>query len=313
VLAAGWTYSAVREAVRAGRLVRPHRGVLERPRVPPEPAASSREEDAEPDLRAIRSALLVVGPGAVVSHDSAAVVTGQWNPANPSDLVHLTRPGEPGRLDHGMRIHRSRLPPSLVTLRQGLPVTTVARTAVDIARGHRLPEALVALDGAARVIAIEEFGLTRRSLRDPARRAEVADQVVEQLRTAYESVRRWPGSVVVRESLELVDLASESPFESRSRGWMRVAGLPHPVTCLEVRGRSGRQYFADFAWPERRVLGEADGTGKYGLTHSEVTEALRAERRRQRDLEDAGWTVVRWDSTERWRTILDRLDRALLP
>ena len=93
---------------------------------------------------------------------------------------------------------------------------------------------------------------------------------------------------------------------------MRLAGLPSPVTCLEVRGRSGRQYFADFAWPGRRVIGEADGTGKYGLTDREVTEALRAERRRQRDLEDAGWTVVRWDSTERWRTILDRLDRVLL-
>ena len=247
-----------------------------------------------------------------MSHESAALVNGQWTPSSPSDLVHLTRPGEPGRCDHGMRIHRSRLPTSLVTTRYRLPVTTVARTAVDVARGHRMPEALVALDGAARVIAAEEFGLTQRSLRDPARRAEVADQVVDQLRTAYESVRRWPGSVVVRDGLELVDLASESPFESRSRGWMRLAGLPSPVTCLEVRGRSGRQYFADFAWPERRVLGEADGTGKYGLTDREVTEALRAERRRQRDLEDAGWTVVRWDSTERWRTILDRLDRALL-
>jgi hypothetical protein len=210
-----------------------------------------------------------------------------------------------------MRIHRSRLPQSLVTTRYGLPVTTVARTAVDIARGHRLPEALVALDGAARLIAIEECDLSPAALRDRARRAAVAGHAVERLREAYESVRRWPGSVVVRDGLELVELASESPFESRSRGWMLLAGLPRPVVGLEVRGRSGRRYFADFAWPERLVLGEADGTGKYGATGHEVTTSLRAERTRQRDLEDAGWTFVRWDTTERWRTVIGRLERVL--
>jgi hypothetical protein len=117
--------------------------------------------------------------------------------------------------------------------------------------------------------------------------------------------------VVVRDGLELVDLASESPFESRSRGWMLLAGLPRPVVGHEVRGLSGRRYFADFAWPQRRVLGEADGTAKYGGTTREVTQSVRAERIRQRDLEDAGWTFVRWDSTEHRRTVVDRLERAL--
>jgi hypothetical protein len=118
--------------------------------------------------------------------------------------------------------------------------------------------------------------------------------------------------VVVREALALVDLASESPLESRSRGWMVLEGLPRPELAYDVRGRSGRRYFADFAWPRLRILGEADGSGKYGADADDVTAALRRERRRQRDLEDAGWTVVRWDSTEDRREVCARLRRVLL-
>jgi hypothetical protein len=66
------------------------------------------------------------------------------------------------------------------------------------------------------------------------------------------------------------------------------------------------------AWPERRVLGEADGTGKYGRDEATIRTRLRAERERQRDLEDAGWTVVRWDSRETAKRVTARLARALL-
>ena len=59
------------------------------------------------------------------------------------------------------------------------------------------------------------------------------------------------------------------------------------------------------------MLGEADGIGKYGADDAGVARALRAERLRQRDLEDAGWTVVRWDSAEHPRSVLRRLRVAL--
>jgi hypothetical protein len=304
VLATGWTYAAVRAAVAARRLVRPHRGVIGRPSPDAGPSNDAR-------LGAIRAALLVAGSGAVVSHESAAYVQGMWLPSAPSLLVHLTHAGEPGRLDHGMRIHRSRLPEHLVTVVQGLPVTTPARTAVDVARGHRLPEALIALDSAARSIAVGSYGLAEHDLRDASRRAEAAAGASVLLGSAYGSVRGWPGSVVVREALELVDLASESPLESRSRGWMILAGLLAPVLAYAVRGASGRWYYADFAWPDRRVLGEADGSGKYGVVGAGVTDALRQERVRQRDLEDAGWTFVRWDSIEGQRGVVARLRRVL--
>ena len=71
-----------------------------------------------------------------------------------------------------------------------------------------------------------------------------------------------------------------------------------PMVGWQVVGHSGAAYFADFLWDEAGVIGEADGLGKYGETEREVTAALARERHRQRDLEDAGYTVIRWDSRE---------------
>ncbi len=310
VLGHGWTIAQVRGAVDGGRLSRPFRGVLDLPRGGPQPSEGSPRATAS-RIAAIRAALLVAGGRAVVSHCSAALVRGIWTPDGPSALVHLTLPGVPDRLDHGMVLHGSRLPAELLTRVDGMEVTTIARTAVDLARGRRLPAALVAVDGAARRIMSIEHGVSPLLLRDPEHRRRIAALAAAEFANAYESVRTWPGTVVVRQALTLIEPASESPFESRSRGWMLEGGLPRPAVAHAVRGASGRSYFADFAWTEHRVLGEADGTAKYGGDRAEVTRSLRRERQRQRDLEDAGWTVVRWDSGEHPRQVVARLARAL--
>jgi len=297
VRAHGWTDSQILWAVRAGRLARLHRGVLALP------TSGPRE--------AIRAALLVAGHRAVASHGSAAVLHDLWLPAPRPATVELTVPGEPDRTDHGMRIHGSRLPADFVTEADGMRVTTVSRTAVDLARGRSLPQALVALDSAARTLALADPIVTPASLRSVELRRELLHKVRPQLDAAYDGVRTWPGTVVVRGALALLDLGSESPFESRSRAWIITAGLPAPILAFPARGGSGRLYFADMAWPERRVLGEADGTGKYGIDEVTIRTRLRAERERQRDLEDAGWTVVRWDSREAAPRVTARLARAL--
>jgi hypothetical protein len=128
---------------------------------------------------------------------------------------------------------------------------------------------------------------------------------------AFASVWTWPGTVVVRGALELVDPASESPYESRSRGWMYEARLPTPRTAYEVQGASGAWYVSEFAWEQERVLGEVDGIEKYGRTGDEVSAAVRAERIRQADLEDAGWTFARWTTSERRDVVLRRIARHL--
>ena len=78
------------------------------------------------------AAVLACGPGAVLSHISAAAL---WQLLPQRGFVHVTVPGN-GRPRAGIRVHRSiTLFPSAVTRRNGIPVTTPSRTLTDL---HRL-------------------------------------------------------------------------------------------------------------------------------------------------------------------------------
>ncbi|HEU4943968.1 MAG TPA: type IV toxin-antitoxin system AbiEi family antitoxin domain-containing protein [Solirubrobacterales bacterium] len=81
------------------------------------------------------AATLACGEGAAVSHRSAAVLWGllKARGLGPTDV---SVPSEAGRAAHrGIRIHRCRsLVPTLVTCRDGIPVTTPARTIGDLRR-----------------------------------------------------------------------------------------------------------------------------------------------------------------------------------
>jgi hypothetical protein len=260
----------------------------------------------------IRAALLRAGSDAAASHSSAGVLRRLWLPSRGDGLVHLTRAGEPDRRDHGVRIHGSGLPESHVSVLDGIRTTTVERTAIDCARGSRLRDALMVLDSAARCLAVGA-GYGERALREsPLERGDANDLARSTLSEVLSFECAWPGTAVARDAVRYLDVASESALESWSRGLMIESGVPTPVVALAVFGASGQRYFADLAWPGLRVLGEADGTAKYGRSPEEVTRAVRLERRRQRDLEDAGWTVVRWDSTESPAVIIARLRNALL-
>jgi hypothetical protein len=303
VIAAGWTPRQVRRAVDAGRLVRPRRGLVA------VPTAAGDERDHL--LRRVAAAQAVCDDRLVVSHESAALLHGQWLPRLPASMLHVTIPGQADRVDREIRVHGSALPESLVEVVDGVRVTSPARTAMDLGRGGSFESALIAVEGAARHLALRSGQVTERQLRHLAARDRARDLVQPVLLEAFESVWTWPGTVVLRAALDHGRLGAESPFESRSRAWMLLGRLPAPEVAYCVVGASGSVYWSDFAWPDRRVLGEADGTGKYGGSDGEVRAALRAERVRQRDLEDAGWSFVRWDSTEERRRVMRRLHDVL--
>ena len=307
VLGAGWTPGQVRRAVEAGRLARPFRGVL----APPADRSgrSSGHRLSGQDLHTICGRMEIANDRAAVSHVSAAEWSGLWVPSRLDDLLHLTIDGVPDSRDAKVRIHGSSLPESLVHVVNGVRTTSPARTAMDVARGRTLPDALIALDGASRMIGSRGRG--DRFIRTPEGRDIAQRAAMPRLQEAFESVRSWPGSVILRRALPLVDVRSESAFESWSRGWMVLDGLLAPEIGARVAGASGRDYFGDFVWREHRVVGEADGLGKYGVTERQIRDSLAAERHRQRDLEDAGWAVHRWDSRETPQTWLARLRRAL--
>jgi hypothetical protein len=305
VVAAGWTPAQIRCAVDAGRLLRPQRGVL----AAPDPCAGSSTRPAGlTHDQAIAAALLTAPSRAVVSHWSAAELHGLWMPERPDEHVHLTVAGDHDDVDHGVRRHGSALPEAFVVRRGPTTLTSVARTAVDVARGQRFPDAVMTLDSAARILA---GARDVADLRDLQRREQARVRGAAALWAAYDSVRSWPGSAVIREAIPHVDPGSESAFESTSRGWLILDHVPMPKLGAALLGASGTRYFGDFVWESSRVVGEADRLGKYGGTEREGRVALAAERRRQFDLEEVGWRFVRWDPRERSTNWLRRL-RAVL-
>jgi hypothetical protein len=77
------------------------------------------------------AAVLACGPGAVLSHVSAAALWG-LRPSSAA-VVDVTVPGTGARKRNGLRIHRARDLTGQTDTRDGIPVTTPARTVLDLA------------------------------------------------------------------------------------------------------------------------------------------------------------------------------------
>ena len=109
-------------------------------------------------------AWLRTGPDSAISHESALALY-DLTGVIPSE-VHVTVPRTASRRRNDIRLHTSRITPTEITTRDGLPVTMVTRTIADVARSG-LPEEHIRQ-------AIEEaldLGLTNaRALREAAER-----------------------------------------------------------------------------------------------------------------------------------------------
>ncbi|MBI1378871.1 MAG: hypothetical protein GC157_15545 [Frankiales bacterium] len=307
LLATGWSPGRIARAVEHGLLVRERRGVYA---AAPD---SGRQLVLGDDLHAarLRATARRLAPSAAFSHTSAARLLGLWTPDVHDDRIHVTIPGQAEREDAGLRVHASALPASSVVVVDGVRVTDVARTAVDLARPGDLPHALVAVDGALRELLRPAYPDLDRELRGRRVPSAAIEQARARLAAVVEPMVGWPGVRTARAAVEAADPASASPFESWSRGWILAVRMPVPELNLPIVGASGAPYVGDFVWEERRVVGEADGVAKYGSTSAQIRAAMRAERARQADLEAAGWRVVRWVAGETGATIIARLGRAL--
>jgi hypothetical protein len=300
VHALGWTARQVAWAVSQGRLVRVARGWLAEP----------PEGDDEGRFRArCHHALAAAPEGTVLFHTASSLVLGQWLPAGADLHVHLAHPSVRPRTVGDVRFHRVAVDRADTTVVGGLPVTTLERTAIDVARGQPFEQALVVLDSAARSMVVRDMG-TDRVLRRPGDREASIAAARSGLARAMERQAGNRGIAGVRRALGFADPCSESPYESLTRARFILAGVPDAELAAPVLGASGRRYFADFLWRQFRVIGEADGWAKYG-EGLRARDALKAERERQRDLEAAGWLVVRWDPSDPPHVVVARVMAAL--
>lgn len=190
-----------------------------------------------------------------------------------------------------------------VASRAGFRVTTLPRTAVDLARDLPLPQALMILDAALRAVAVGMVAgqPRRRDLANPRLNAAA--------RLPLEEAASWlPRRARLQRSLGLADPVRESAIESLSFGHMAMAGLPLPTCQFEVRVRGG-SFFPDFYWEEANLIGEADGRLKYA-----DAAAIVREKEREQLLRDLGFRVVRWLGKEIHLTpelVMARIGRAI--
>lgn len=251
----GYDDATIASLLRRGAWCRVRRGIYCR-----DPAANA-------DDTALVGAVLAVTGWPVVSHDTAAWLHGLADAVPPD--VHLTVPPSarsPRRYPR-ISVSTAALPGAHVTHLRGLPVTTVARTVVDLARRRSHLEAVALADSALH-------------------RGKVSSSA---LRRVVDDCAGWPGVRRAAAAAAFADGRSESGLESLARVRFADSGLPPPTPQARiVDPRDGWWARVDFLWPDERVVGEADGLCKY--TDAAV---LRAEKLRQERLEELGYAVVR--------------------
>lgn len=221
------------------------------------------------DIERIR-AVARLHPRAVVSHESAAVLHG-LPVLGRTNAVTFTEPATSnGQARSGVAISRAHLDDAEIVMLDGLAVTTMQRTCLDLARHRGLAAGLAAGDAALRT----RF-LTQASAREAAHALPPGAR----------------GRRIAIQVAEHVDARRESPLESWS--WARFLQwrLPLPSMQVQIVDELGFAFaFVDYLWEACRLVGECDGALKY-----ETKADLLREKRREDRIRECGYGVVRWE------------------
>ena len=204
------------------------------------------------------AAVLACGPGAMLSHESAAALWG-IRTAYPA-AIHISIPAARRvRLD-AIRPHRRNPMPPATTIRS-IPLSQPLFTLVDLAATLQTDPLEAAINEADRLGLID------------------ADRIEPELAT----IAHYPGVAKLRKTLGRYT-RTDSNLERRFLGLVRKAGLPLPATQERIgRGR------VDFHWPDLRLVVETDG-----LTYHRTPMQQVEDRRRDQAHTAAGRTQLRF-------------------
>ena len=257
-LESGMSERTRRRRCATGEWVRVHRRVYRSTAFP-----RSREQD-------LLAAVLCAGPGAAVSHYTAAMMWGVDHFT--ASVIEVSVAEHRNIAIEGVQLHRiADLLPSDITTIGPIPVTTRLRTLVDLG-------------------AVSRPFLVSRALEQWLRERHVT---IPQVRTTLDRVARKgrAGAGVLREVLDTRALrldASDSVPEVVLAEALQMFGAPPPVYHYLVT--VGHETFEiDFAYPEAMLLIEVDGYGPHT-----TPEAFEEDRRRQNLLVDRGYMVRRY-------------------
>jgi len=211
------------------------------------------------------AAVLASGPDAVLSHYSASAL---WRLRPTSrTIIDVTCPRK-SRSWKGIRRHHKALPPDEVTVREGIPLTTVPRTILDLA-------------------ATEPLDVVKALLREMEYR-ELWDSL-----SLWDLIERYPGRRGIRKMKAALEGVKDEPagerksrLEERFAPFLRQHRLPlcrfnDPITV------GNKTFQVDCHWPDLHQIVELDGwQGHKGRT------AFREDRARDRILNVHGYSVI---------------------
>ncbi|PHP53532.1 hypothetical protein [Actinomyces ruminis] len=214
----------------------------------------------------------------VLTHEAAALVHVLWLRRGETD-IRIAVPTNPKRarqplvpvgfvdgiLPHlsgagravSLQRRRSRLRAEDVEVINGLPVTTLLRTAVDCAFDLPVRESITIVDSAV-------WTLCRPDRINPQQARARWNRLRPQL-LAVEAEGSRRGAVRARAVVAMASPFSESPGERLTRRLIVALGLPSPDLQYEIMLDAGSQRFLDLAWPDLRLAIEFDGRSKYGV------------------------------------------------
>ena len=250
---AGLDAHSIDYRLKIGRLHLVHCGVYAVGHRPPSPLARAM------------AAVLACGPRSVLSHRSAAALWGldpRWRVP-----VEVSAPSQ--HRVKGVLVHRSRtLTRREVTANFGIPVTTVARTLLDLA---------AVLDDRAIARAVNDAQLKQR-LRLDELGALLADSPGRSTARLKPFVERAYGP-------------TRSVFEDAFLAFVEAYGLPRPEVNERIAGHE-----VDVLWREQRLIVELDSRA-----HHDADQPFERDRDRDAQLLAAGYPVVRIT----WRRLTD--------
>jgi hypothetical protein len=196
------------------------------------------------------------------------------------ELIHENRHRLPGLHTRGDRIEEDE-----ITVVNGIPVTTPARTVLDLGCWYPTMSGVAAIDSLARATEFKAADVELLAQRYPGRR----------------------GIARARVAINLFDAGAQSPKET----WLRLvlvnSGLPRPQTQIPVRDEFGSVIaYLDMGWEHLRVAVEYDGD-----QHRSDRSQYNWDIRRLEVLHQLGWLVIRVVAGDRPARIVRRVKAAL--
>lgn len=186
----------------------------------------------------------------------------------PEGAAHLNRPH--------VVVHRMKLYEDELTTVDGVPVTTVERTWLDMAEMLTVDELVVMGDSCVRMPRVE---------------FEARDTPLCALADLQRMIDRHKGKRGLRkakEALQLIRMGSDSPQESLLRLAIVRAGLPEPELNVPIEARDGGRFLQpDLSYKKYKIGIEYEGEN-HGNEAQVVRDISRSER-----YEALGWTEVR--------------------